>query len=96
MMIRVAALLSALLFASTAPASERTARFLIPANDGYGLADCLVEGTSCGPVVAHAWCEAKGFRTAMGFGRADPTDVTASTASSSRSRSPVFVVTCTE
>ena len=95
MMIRVAALL-ALVLAVPAEATERTSRFLIPANDGYGLADCLEEGASCGPLVANAWCEAKGFRTAKQFGRAEPAEITASTVSSSRNRAPIFVVTCTE
>ncbi len=96
MMTRVALFLSVVLLAVPANATERTSRFLIPANDGYGLADCLEEGSSCGPMVANAWCEAKGFRTAKQFGRAEPGDITATTVSSGRSRAPVFVVTCAE
>lgn len=96
MMSRVVLLLSAALLAAPAAATERSSRFLIPANDGYGLAECLEEGSSCGPVVANAWCEAKGFRTAKQFGRAEPGEITASTVSSGRNRAPVFVVTCTE
>lgn len=49
--------------------------FLVDANDGYGVADCLTRGGACGQIVADAWCEAQGFRKAAAFGRAD--DVTA-------------------
>ena len=77
-----------------ASAAETEGRFLIPANDGYGLADCLEAGSSCGGVVANAWCEAKGFRAASAFGRAEPSDITASVAGFSRSRGPVYIVTC--
>lgn len=53
---------------------------VIPANDGYGMAECLSEGAACGKVIADAWCEAQGYGTAEGFGPADPTEVTASIA----------------
>ncbi len=45
--------------------------FLIAANDGYGVQDCLGEGGECGRVVADAWCEAHGHGAALAFGRAD-------------------------
>jgi hypothetical protein len=35
--------------------------FVIPANDGYGIGECVESGTSCGKVVADSWCEAQGF-----------------------------------
>ena len=44
--------------------------FLIAANDGYGVQDCLGEGGECGRVVADAWCEAHGHGAALAFGRA--------------------------
>lgn len=93
MMINRIAAFAAFALISTASAAEER-RFLIPANDGYGLADCLEVGSSCGGIVANAWCEAKGFREATAFGRAEPSDVTASVAGFSRSRGPVYVVTC--
>ena len=51
-----------------APASmEKT--FLIPSSEGYGVGDCLTNGdSSCGQVVANAWCEAQGFASAGSFG----------------------------
>jgi hypothetical protein len=33
---------------------------VIPIDDGYGLSDCLTENAACGPMVASAWCKAKG------------------------------------
>lgn len=91
---RIAVLALALIAASAASAAEGERRFLIPANDGYGLADCLEAGSSCGGVVANAWCEAKGYRAAVAFGRADPADMTATLVGTSRGRAPVYVVTC--
>jgi hypothetical protein len=45
--------------------------FVVAANDGYGVQDCLGEGGECGRVVADAWCEANGHGVALSFGRAD-------------------------
>ncbi len=52
--------------------------FLIPASEGYGVADCLTGGSECGKVIANAWCEAHGFAKAASFGLAAPEDVTGS------------------
>ncbi|MFV0279166.1 MAG: hypothetical protein ACK5JM_00225 [Rhodoblastus sp.] len=49
--------------------------FIISDLEGYGIADCLTNGSSCGRVVADAWCEAHGYGQSVAFGRAD--DVTA-------------------
>ena len=54
------------------------ATFLIPASDGYGVADCLTGAAACGRIVANAWCEAHGFSRAETFGHAVE-DVTGST-----------------
>lgn len=35
--------------------------FLLPANDGYGVADCLIRGDECAMQVANAWCAALGY-----------------------------------
>src|SRR5579862_4286473 len=51
--------------------------FIVAANDGYGVEDCLSEGSACGQVVADAWCEAHGLSAAVHFGPAD--DVTGAT-----------------
>ncbi|MBB2961298.1 hypothetical protein [Methylobacterium sp. R2-1] len=78
-MRRPAAVLLALVLATAAlPASagnESTAikhvekTFLIPAEDGYGVGECLSGGPSeCGQVVANAWCESQGFASASNYG----------------------------
>lgn len=60
-----------------APNANRT--FLIPASDGYGVADCLSSKTSeCGKIVADAWCESQGFAKATSFGTAAREDFTGS------------------
>lgn len=50
--------------------------FVISDNEGYGITECLTNGSSCGRIVADAWCEAHGLGPALAFGRAD--DVTGS------------------
>ena len=72
------------------------ATFLIPASDGYGVADCLTGASNCGAIVANAWCEAHGFSRADTFGFAVE-DVTGSTKASLSSRSaPPIAITCAE
>ena len=50
--------------------------FLVPANDGYGVGNCLSVGGECGQLVADAWCEAHGFARAASFGPTFAEDVT--------------------
>ncbi|HEV7259530.1 MAG TPA: hypothetical protein VGN82_17250 [Bosea sp. (in: a-proteobacteria)] len=59
-----------------APSDQRT--FLIPASDGYGVADCISSKSECGKIVADAWCEAQGFAKASSFGVASREDFTGS------------------
>lgn len=44
------------------------ATFVIPASEGYGIADCLLGGDGCGEIVAQSWCEAHGYGTVSAFG----------------------------
>jgi hypothetical protein len=61
----------------TSRAAGKDATFLIPAADGYGVADCLtMSGSECGRVVADAYCEAQGFAKSESFGRAASEDIT--------------------
>jgi hypothetical protein len=78
----------------TSRANIVNATFLIPASDGYGVADCLTGGSECGRIVADAWCEAQGFSRAETFGLAVE-DVTGSTEAtlSKRSARPISI-TC--
>jgi hypothetical protein len=56
--------------------AAETQTFVIPTSDGYGIHECLTPGSSCGQVVADAWCEAHGLDKSVAFGPAE--DVTAS------------------
>jgi hypothetical protein len=87
------------LIVSSLAANAGTRSFILPDNDGYGLAECLIEGSSCGRIVADAWCESQGLGRSTEFGRADPTDITASLKSASAGFSGAaasFIVTCAE
>ncbi len=59
-----------------APVKPQTTTYVISANEGYGVIDCLVDGVECGRVVADSWCEAHGQSVATAFGLAS--DVTGS------------------
>lgn len=56
-----------------APSQTKAAgpTFVIPANDGYGIAECVESASPCGKVVADAWCEAQGFRRSASVGPVD-------------------------
>ncbi len=64
------------LFRTPAQAEPRT--FVLDAHQGYGIADCFVDGTACGKIVADSWCESQGLGAALAFGRAS--DITGSIA----------------
>ncbi|WP_299563479.1 hypothetical protein [Enterovirga sp.] len=81
---------TALLTDQTQAATAAATSFIIPLNDGYGVADCVGSGSSCGQVVADAWCEAQGFARSASFGPAD-VEVTGSIAPGS---SRPISVTC--
>jgi hypothetical protein len=82
---------------AAAPAGAADRSFLIPANDGYGIADCLGEGGACGRMVADAWCAAQGMGKARAFGPAESTDMTATLRNASRSASvQAYTVTCND
>lgn len=83
----VGASLCAALILSVVPneaghAASSNATFTVPANDGYGVGECVSSGSSCGKVVADAWCEAQGFARSSSFGVAD-VEVTGSVAAAS-------------
>ena len=78
--VTAAVLGSALAFAivpmGASEAASSNATFIVPANDGYGVAECVT--SSCGQVVADQWCMAQGFARSVAFGEADPAEVTGS------------------
>ena len=81
---------------AAAPSDQRT--FLIPASDGYGVADCLSSKSECGKIVADAWCEAQGFARASAYGLASREDFTGSLskvkAAPTASPEQPLVITC--
>jgi len=83
------------LLAMRVSAQAENKTFVIPANDGYGISECMAPGASCGKVVADAWCEAHGLAEALTFGSSD--DVTASIATPAPRIEPgSLIVTCKE
>jgi hypothetical protein len=48
-----------------APAQET---FLIPRDEGYGVAECMTAGAACPRTVADAWCSAMGRGPSVSFG----------------------------
>ena len=93
-----AAALGAGLFAGATRAATNTAvekTFLLPASEGYGVADCLVGKSECGQVVADAWCEAQGFAASASYGVAAREDLTgAIDVPTSRQAEPPIRITC--
>jgi hypothetical protein len=84
---------------SRASSTKAAETFLIPASDGYGVADCLAGGNlDCGRVIAAAWCEAQGFARAESFGPAMAEDHTGSVearkARAGRDEAQPVAITC--
>jgi hypothetical protein len=82
--------------ATSAAVNGADSTFLIPASDGYGVADCLMGPSECGKVVANAWCEAHGFSSAESFGPVSPQEMTSAVetvSASKRSQQPI-AITC--
>ena len=77
----MALMIPQIVVAQAAPKSggEKTeTTFLIPANDGYGVADCISSNKTCGKIVADAWCQNHGYKVALNYGVADRADFTGS------------------
>jgi hypothetical protein len=59
-------------------ASSTEATFMVPAADGYGVAECLISSQACGQVVADTWCEAQGYARAAYFKQVTPNEMAGS------------------
>jgi hypothetical protein len=71
--------------------------FIIAGSDGYGTQDCLAAGSSCGRIVADAWCESKGFKSALAYRKLAPDEVTGSTKVNDSGVVPdSFLISCKE
>jgi hypothetical protein len=75
-------------------AKPRVQDFIIAGHDGYGTQECLVSHSSCGRIVADAWCEAKGFKNAQSYRAASPDDVTGAISAAPAKGPEAFVITC--
>jgi hypothetical protein len=87
---------SAAIFANSGTESEARPKqrdFIIAGNDGYGTQECLSKQSSCGRIMADAWCEAKGFKSALAYRQLDRDEITGSTQAAGR---PVdsFIISC--
>jgi hypothetical protein len=76
-------------------ASSTEATFMVPAADGYGVAECLIGNQACGQVVANAWCEAHGYAKAVSFRQVSPEEITGTIQKASLGpKDPPVSVTC--
>ena len=76
-------------------ASSTEATFMVPAADGYGVAECLITNQACGQVVANAWCEAHGYAKAVSYRQIAPEEVTGNIQKASLGpKEPPVSVTC--
>ncbi|MBQ0824280.1 hypothetical protein HPT29_016820 [Microvirga terrae] len=76
-------------------ASSTEATFMVPAADGYGVAECLITNQACGQVVANAWCEAHGYAKAVSYRQITPDEVTGNIQKASLGpKEPPVSVTC--
>jgi hypothetical protein len=77
-------------------ASSTEASFMVPAADGYGVAECLISNQTCGQVVANSWCEAHGYAKAISYRQIAPEEVTGNIQKASiGSKEPPISITCT-
>ncbi|MGO4704453.1 hypothetical protein AB4072_01590 [Microvirga sp. 2MCAF38] len=77
-MRRAFAVLSLCVGLSSTALSASEATFIVPANDGYGIAECMTGGLACGKMVADSWCEAQGYAKAVSFREIQPEETTGS------------------
>ena len=93
--VSAAALGVGLFAGATRAATTVEKTFLLPASEGYGVADCLVGKSECGQVVADAWCEAQGFGASASYGVAAREDLTgAIDLPTARQAEPPIRITC--
>ena len=73
--------------------------YVMPADEGYGVTECIARGGACAHIVADAWCEAHGHAEAISFGSAE--DVTGAVAGTAEAKTATFeptsyIVNCGE
>ncbi|MBM3608917.1 MAG: hypothetical protein FJX29_10790 [Alphaproteobacteria bacterium] len=82
----------------TPPAAQpvKTASFVLPKADGYGISDCFKAGSRCGQVVSDSWCESNGWGKALAWGAAEDMTASLGAAAPKGAGKGAFVVTCAE
>ena len=97
-------LASALFIALTVPLSLALAvnplvrDFIVPADDGYGMDECMAEGGPCAKLIADSWCQVNGMKTSLHYAATEASDVTASLSKKITDRlpTPSYIVTCSD
>jgi len=79
-------------------ADSHSRDFVVPADDGYGMDDCLAEGGACAKLIADSWCQVNGMKASLGYTAAEITDITASLShkASVKPAIPSYIVTCSD
>lgn len=80
------------------PAAQpaKTASFVLPQADGYGITDCFKAGSRCGQVVSDSWCESNGWGKAIAWGAAEDMTASLGTAAPKGAGKGAMIVTCRE
>ena len=102
--MRTTLLASANLLASAVPISLAVAAnpsvrdFIVPADDGYGMDECMAEGGPCAKLIADSWCQVNGMKTSLHYAAAEASDVTASLSKKITDRlpTPYYIVNCSD
>lgn len=102
-MLRISAVALALALTTVSLISVRSHQneprqkdFVILNDDGYGTSDCLTKDSSCGKIVADAWCESKGFAKSVAYRPAEASDVTHSSSMAKATLAESFVISCSQ
>lgn len=95
--MRLALLATAFAGLSTLALAETPQKtFIVPADDGYGMDECLADGGACAKLLVDSWCQVKGMGQAASYSVMDPADITASLSTNTPKKAqPVsYLVTC--
>ena len=76
-LISIAALLGTACLGAAPARADGSDTYMVSGDDGYGIADCMKQGSECGRVMADSWCESHGHAHALTFGLGQ--DVTGTT-----------------
>lgn len=92
--VAVAAMMIIAASGSRTEARAKQRDFIIAGSDGYGTQECLTSRSDCGRIVADAWCEAKGFKSAVSYRQLDRDEITGSAGTSGGRPIESFLISC--